>query len=276
MGSRHPHIAYVMPTGGQTPGHLDYSRRCLESLYRGTYPARLYVIVIDDASPDWEEGRWLLDLPQNPHPEVVSMAAMRFDEPGGLTRSWNAGYAAAKELKPDIIVIGNDDVLLPSMWWRGLAAALENYDFVGPLSNAPGATIGNQQDVRKWLADYKLSDHQGAIDTIGATLYSRYGGRVQPSPVNGFMVAGTLASWDKYAYDDRNVLPARIEIMPSGRRNPTPLMTGQEDWLHQHVTAAGGTMGASVGSFCFHYRSLSRGLAYARRGGLWYRRKEKR
>jgi glycosyltransferase involved in cell wall biosynthesis len=267
MSSLYPasQIAYILPTHG----HFDYARRCLESLLDSSNArASVAVVVVDDASPDWSDDWCTEDLPFG-----SKVIRYRFDKQGGLTRSWNAGFLLTLDkLSPDYVVAGNSDILVPRDWQNSMIGALKTCMFTGPTTNRPGATIDNLQDIRNWYPDYVESDSFGQIQAVRDILESKYGSNVErPSPINGFFMCGQSQTWLDYAHDAHNVFPPSIDTMPSGRPNPTPLMTGQEDWLNAKVKASSKWNGVALGSFVFHYRSVSRGEKYAKQTGFFRR-----
>lgn len=256
-------IGYVMPV----KGHVEYARAAIESLVAGSDGAILTVYVVEDGktpSPDW--------LPQVGYPHSVDYVALGDDL--GPTAAWNHGLSRAI-VRNDFVVMGNDDVLAPKGWWKDLFYACDTrvLDFVGPLSNSPGTTNG-QQHVTHYLPDYTLQDDVGAIDQVQGRLQADHHHKFRVGAANGFFIAALSKRWRAVAYDAERgqIFPAEIHRMPSGRVNPTPLVTGQEDWLHQHARMLDFRMGISPGTFVFHYRSVTRGTRYCVDGQLWCRR----
>ncbi len=255
-----PRIAYILPTYG----HLDYAARCLESLRR-SLGTSAFTLIVDDASPAWDA-----DWAKGTDTEII-----RFSSNGGLTRSWNAGFRRAIELGDcEYLITGNSDLLFAANWWDSIESALttddSEWDFVGPLSNAPGVSSCGLQNINAYYNGYRphaQSDEQKAIDEVGYFMqHSTEGQQIKQCDINGFCMAARLKTWLAYAHNaaDGHFFPPVIKTMPSGRKNPTPLMTGQEDWLNHRVRRAGRKCGVVTGSYVFHYRSISRGDKYAK------------
>ncbi len=259
-----PRIGFVMPV----KGHFDYAKAAIESLLVGTPGAVLTVYVVEDGkdprNPDW--------LPKATYPHRIVYAALQDDY--GPTAGWNYGMAKAVR-ENDFVVMGNDDVLVPSGWWEDLYYGCQNHtlDFVGPLSNSPGTT-NLQQHILQHLEDYKLDDSLEAINQTQARLQTDHRHKFRSGTANGFFIAAMSDRWCSVAYDlDQDLIfPSAIFRLPSGRANPSPTITGQEDWLHQHARILDFRMGLSTGTFVFHYRSVTRGTRYCLDGQLWLRR----
>ena len=260
-------IGFVCPTYNAV--ELDrYTRRALVSFF-DTTPYGV-AIVVDDASPGWTKNyahslqTIVADYPGS------ELHIIRFDHPGGLTRSWNAGLELADKLDLTYAISGNNDVSFTSQWYSGMVHALAHgYDLVGPLSNAPGVTAQGLQEVARYCENYRRTDNQAQLNQMAATLYQKYLGQVVESPVNGFFHMATLASWRRGKYDDTHYYCPYNAVRPSGKINPTPLLTGNEDELQYRWRRQGMQSAIVLSSFIFHYRAVSRGDAYKR--GDWYR-----
>lgn len=281
-----PSIVLIMPVYGQRA----YARRTLETFNAST--PNPIVVIVDDASPPepgFDKEWWCID-----HPGAVTVHIQHLENLG-LTAAWNTGFNAVRNISglgPDtLIVAGNSDLLFPAQWWRAPMAVTEpgsgRWDIVGPLTNAPGNCP--DQDVNKWIrsttkqgrrqADGGLrlvqpitgQDNDVYNSVVCSDLWERYEAETRPAEVNGFCMIGRRAVWRWYAEDwwKGLVFPASILIMPSGRKNPTPHMTGQECWLAAKVKAEGGRMGTCLGSYVAHWRSATRGIRHATPG--WFR-----
>lgn len=243
---------------------LDYLQLTLHSFYRYTPDVRF--VVVDDATPNWHT-RWSQGLPS----EVFK--CHRFDTNGGLTRSWNFGFRLIKKMsnRPTYAVFANNDILATPGWWRAMVNTVEHgYALAGPLSNAPGVTAQGKQEVGRYVSDYRLTDDPVYNAKVAEALWESHGNKVIEGEVNGFFMFGRTDTFAKHMYDRDNIFSAKIPVMPSGRVNRTPLMTGQEDELQARWRKKGLKSAISLGSFIFHYRSVSRGMALAKPG--WYRR----
>lgn len=264
-----PQIAYILPSYRC----FEYARACLESLLATT--PRCDVIVVDDASPDWRTDWYIKPMAkaQKGQQHVVH----RFDKNGGLNRSWNQGLRMAQDLGAEYAVVGNNDVLLSPNWWRPLVNACnKGFAPAGPISNAAGVTAKGKQDVRRYIPNYKLSDDLKQIAGTAKFLQQRYGDRAIEVPaVNGFFMMARTDTWFEHAFDKktRTVFRPLNKRDSKGRPNPTPTMTLNEDELQARWTRAGLKPVICMGSFIFHYRSVARGVRYAKGKGQWMRRK---
>jgi GT2 family glycosyltransferase len=248
-----PRIAYILPSYR----NFDYARACLLSLH--VHSPFVLAVVIDDASPDWKANAGWWQCTGGP------VSTYRYTTRGGLTRSWNTGVLIAQEFSPDYIVCGNNDVLFSPAWWHGLCHALAGgFAMVGPVSNAPGVTAPNGlQHVRKYLPDYALSDDPASIRNTAERLRASYMGRVVKSAVNGFFMMAESKTWQEHGYSRGMPFPSAIMELPSGKPNPTPTMTGQEEWIQSRWQKQGLKSCIVPSSFIFHYRSVARGPAHA-------------
>lgn len=256
-----PHILVIVPTYGA----FEYARKTLTSLFAHSGP-NTHAIVVDDGSPAWNND-WYQDV-------GGTVGVCHCLENGGLTKALNVGFGLAYGLNCDYIAAVNSDIIFTAGWWQPLVYNLQHgYDLVGPVSNAPGVSSRGVQDVKRWACGVGTSDTATSLKAVPKILKATYSNRVEPCDINGFFLMSRRTAWIAHAYEYRQfTFPPSIDIMPSGRANPTPLMTGQEDWLNHRVKRAGGRVGACLGSYIFHYRSVTRGVRHA--VGDWHRMKE--
>jgi glycosyltransferase involved in cell wall biosynthesis len=242
----HPKIAVIIPTYSCLP----YSRRALTSLYK--YSPNVHAIVVDDASPDWN-NKWYTGVGGSP-------LIHRFPKPGGLTRSWNQGLTMACELDADYIVTGNNDILFHHGWWQGMVGVLnKGIGLTGPLSNAPGITSRGMQDITAYVGNYSLTDNPKYNNNLSKMLWDTYGDRFAGTPVNGFFMMAKKETWLKGKADKVHFFRPVNTYNSRGKKNPTPLMTCNEDELQGRWNKKGIKSGVALGSFIFHYRSVARG-----------------
>jgi glycosyltransferase involved in cell wall biosynthesis len=245
-------LSFILPTFGS----LRYARLCLESLLKTTSEVRISIVIVDDCTPvgQWNTD-WFTDKPD------ADILWHRFENNGGLTRSWNTGFLIALEhQQPDYIVAGNSDVIVPSNWHHGLINVIESGAmFAGPLTNAPGWTQGNRQAISMYSPASAITSHPSSVENAGQAVRNKYGNRFVKSPINGFFMFGATNSWLEIAHDTIHVFPPVITHMPSGRKNPKPLMLAQEDLLNAEVNKRGRYTAAALGSFVYHFRGVSRG-----------------
>jgi len=261
-------IGFVCPTYDAAKLHT-YTIASLETFFETTPNG--VGIVVDDGSSSWStsyETKLKSELSHFPHSELH---LIHYEKHGGLTRSWNAGLRRAIDLKLDYAIAGNNDVLFTPKWYEGLLHALDNgYHLVGPLSNAPGITAKGKQEVDRYYPNYLLNDNPDELEKIASYLHANRLGQVVESKINGFFQMAHTDSWRKGRYDERHCYRPVNTHTAKGRRNPTPLMTLNEDELQSRWTKLGMRSAIALSSFVFHYRAVSRGDRYKR--GNWYRK----
>lgn len=224
-----------------TYGQFDYVARTLRSLVRCRPPhLEMMVSVIDDCSPDTE---WYEFLRTNSFP--LPVVFHRYARRDGLTRSWNCGLKAAQLLGAKYAVVGNSDILFTPGWFTPLAAALEQFDLVGPLSNAPGHCP--HQNISNYNIE-EIDDRLVVLDQIANVLRMK---ELQPAHthrINGFFMAAKTKTWWDNAFnsDVGHVFDPKYKL------------TGNEDELQVRWAAKGLKIGYVPSSFIFHYRSVSR------------------
>lgn len=251
-----PDVLFVCPTYDEARLHR-YTRRAVRSFLRNTPGGR--VAVVDDASEGPDVGRLFDDLAALA-PADGLVHVRRLPGWGGLTRSWNAGLALARDLGCEYALCSNNDVAFPARWYEGLVEALAaGYSLAGPVSNAPGITSRGAAEVWRYLPGYELSDEPAYLDAVSGRLLSDWAGRVHEVPVNGFAMLARTADWWSGAYDRDHVFRPRNDLNSKGHRNPTPLMTCNEDELQGRWERLGRRPAVALSSFVFHYRSVARG-----------------
>jgi glycosyltransferase involved in cell wall biosynthesis len=221
-------ICYICPTYNATELH-DYTLRSLHSFFRTT--ADGCAIVVDDGSAGWSDAlcQELLATPLFSGQEIH---LHHFPEWGGLTRSWNKGLELAHGLQVDYVCPSNNDIVFTEEWYAGLLHALEHgYALAGPVSNAPGTTAAGKAEVWRYLDDYQTNDDQAYLDKVSRRLRKRYLGRVEAAPVNGFFQIGKMSTFRAGMYDGEHYYRPVNKFNSRGSKNPTPLMTLNEDEL---------------------------------------------
>lgn len=108
----------------------DVTRRCIDSLLERFSSPDVFVVVVDNASPDGSGAVLKEELSSNPR---VSVLLLEKNE--GFARGNNAGYRfAVDRFDPDFIVVMNNDVMIEDD--RFIDRILEEY------SRAPFAVLG--------------------------------------------------------------------------------------------------------------------------------------
>ena len=253
-------ILFICPTYAEVEHHR-YTLRAVRSFLRYTPDGS--VLVVDDASPGWHTGHER-DLVNEDKQRVFTA---RFEVWGGVTRSWNFGLNTARGMNLEFALCGNNDVVFTDGWYEGMVQALDQgFSLAGPVSNAPGITAQKQAEVWRYVGNYELRDDQPYLDSVARSLR---GLAPFEAPVNGFCQLARTRDWWSGAYDDRYVYRPSNEFTSEGRRNPTPLMTLNEDELQGRWAKLGRRTAVCPSSFVFHYRAVTRGSKYFR--GRWYR-----
>jgi len=261
-------IAFICPTYNEGELH-DYTMGAIRTFFTTT--ANGVVIVVDDASTNWEDSfkDQFEQLAIFPGQQCI---VHRYEEWGGLTRSWNQGLRIARDTDCDYAICGNNDIIFPKGWYLSLLHALNNgYRLAGPLSNAPGVSTEVQQ-VWQHFSDYEVSDNLARIDAVQAYLSSVYMGCVTESFINGFFQMAKVSTWWEGCFSDQDVYRPLNTHNSRGMRNPTPLMTLNEDELQGRWHKKDWKVAVCLASFIFHYRAVTRGDRYRNRGGRWFRK----
>jgi glycosyltransferase involved in cell wall biosynthesis len=257
--------ALICPTYNAIELHR-YTVRTL-TLFFETTPDGI-AIVVDDGSAGFIDGygeslHALAGAPDRLH-------TLGFPSSGGLTRSWNAGLAKASELKVDYAIAGNNDIVFTPRWYEGLLHALTNgYAMVGPLSNAPGTTAQGRQEVTRYVSNYRLSDNSQELARTAEKLRTERMGHVIETHVNGFFQMAAMPTWEAGKFDQQHFYRPVNKRYASGKWNPTPLMTGNEDEIQHRWHKKGWKSCIALSSFIFHYRAVSRGEKHKK--GMWFR-----
>lgn len=262
-------IGFVCPIYNAVKLHA-YTGSALATFFETTPDG--VAIVVDDGSKSWssEYERRLQRIAERY--SRAELHTLHYSKNGGLTRSWNAGLKKADELKLDYAIAGNNDILFTPRWYEGMLHALENgYQLVGPLSNAPGVTAKGKQCITKYVKNYTLSDDPAKLTEVATQIHQERLGQVVESPINGFFQLARMSSWRAGRYDNKHVYRPINCRYSNGGRNPTPLMTLNEDELQARWSRLGWRSAISLSSFVFHYRAVSRGDKYKQ--GEWYRKK---
>jgi len=127
LKSLYPRVSIVVVTYN----NIDYTRLCLESLYRTIYPS-IQVIVVDNASTDGTP-EFLQSFAGTHHDCTVLLNAVNY----GFAKANNQGIAAAEG---EYVVLLNNDTVVPPPWLSRLLYYLrdEHVGMVGPVTNWSG------------------------------------------------------------------------------------------------------------------------------------------
>lgn len=262
-----PRICFICPTYEK----FAYAREAIKTFFEYTDDG--FCLLVDDASREWAKTDWNAFFKGIPREKV---AYHHFETNGGLTRSWNHGLRMARDRAAEYTICGNSDILFTENWHERMTYHLENtpnLGMVGPLSNAPGITAKGRQEIKNYFKGFSLTDDQDYLNCVAKHIYKN---RPEvdldvktPAGVNGFFLMAKTRTWWSFPFDKRNCFKPRNDKNSKGRRNPTPLMTLNEDELQRRWMNHGFRSGIVLSSFIFHYRAVSRGDKYKR--GQWYR-----
>ncbi len=145
-----------------THNNLDYTRLCLESVYKKTVYPNYEVIVVDNASTDGTIG--FLKAFEATHPNFVPI----FNEMNeGFAAANNLGFAAATG---EYIVFLNNDTIVAHAWLSRLITHLGDLrvGMVGPVTNFSG----NESRIQ---VDYRTSDE---IESFAERYTSAHAGQI--------------------------------------------------------------------------------------------------
>ena len=234
-------------------GHFDYAARAVRSCLASS--DRTWVLILDDASPDYEVGLASFLTPILKSKEASDrVACVHHEQNQGLTAMWNAGLHLARN-NSTYICCGNSDLVFTPGWDGPLREWATKYPLVGPVTNTPGTEPG--QFVGNFLQNYKVSDRRSDLNATAESLRRQCAGDVRVGPINGFCMFGRTDSWWKYAHDEQHVF------------DPKNRMTLQEYQLQKKIRKLGGQTAYVPASFVFHYRAVTRGEKFRR--GAWLR-----
>lgn len=123
---------------------LNYTRQCLESLFR-TGPRDGRFVVVDNASSDGTSD-YLSQL--------TGLAVVANTENLGCAAAWNQGVRRADS---EWTMILNNDVVLTSGWWQALLEAAERWDLdiVSPAMREGPLNYDIEQYAREFTADMR-------------------------------------------------------------------------------------------------------------------------
>ena len=149
--------------------------RCLDSLFRNTYPP-FHLIIVDDGSGP-ETQAYLERI-------VVGQPALliRNDEAVGYTKAANSGLRLSRA---DFVVLLNSDTIVPMFWLDRLVECANSSDqigMVGPLSNTaswqsvPLVTDLNGDWAQNPLPDgWSVDDYANEVARVSQRIYPRVG-----------------------------------------------------------------------------------------------------
>ena len=255
-------LGIVIPTYS----HFDYAEIAVETALRSCHN-RARVVVVDDCSPDHNEGLAILRRFSSDSKTKHRFSTAWYQDHGGLLRSWNHGLEFFRDIGARVVCVTNSDVIFAPGWEEPIFDALKTYDLVGPVTNAPGTE--ELQYVAQYSQEYDRTrgDDPEHIQDVQYALRKRWQDRVLKATLNGFCMVARTRTWWANSYDDEHVFRPHNPVNSKGQKNPTPHDTLGEYELQKRWHDAGMKSGVVPGSYVFHYRSISRGSKFRR--GDW-------
>jgi GT2 family glycosyltransferase len=167
LGARRHDVSIVVAA----PDGLAFTRLCLESVLLNSAEADAELIVVDNGSRDGTR-EYLAALAERDS----RVRVLRNDENRGFGPAVNQGLSAATG---DILVVLNNDTIVPPGWLPRLAAHLRRAEIglVGPTTNRCGNEAEVDAPYRIYgemvqLSERRAGDHRGvAFDIEVATLF---------------------------------------------------------------------------------------------------------
>jgi GT2 family glycosyltransferase len=153
------------------PNGLAFTRFCLESVLLNTWQVDAELVVVDNGSQDGTR-EYLAAIAERDSRVLV----IRNDENVGFAPAVNQGLAAATG---DVVVVLNNDTIVPPTWLGRLSAHLERPEvgLVGPTTNRSGNEAEVDAPYRTYgemlqLSERRAAEHGGsAFDIEVATLF---------------------------------------------------------------------------------------------------------
>ncbi|MEJ8303599.1 glycosyltransferase [Saccharibacillus sacchari] len=136
-----------------TYNNLDYTKKCIDSIFQKTAYPNYELVIVDNDSQD-DTPAYLLDLQKN----MPNVKVILNDQNLGFAAGNNVGIRASEG---DYIILLNNDTIVTRGWISGLIKHLnkDHVGMVGPVTNS----IGNEAQI---YVDYTSIDHMDrfAID----------------------------------------------------------------------------------------------------------------
>lgn len=135
-----------------THNRLDYTRRTIESLLRTT-PIGTKFLIFDNHSDETGMREYLSSFAiDNPHDAYIVL--------GDRNLGWGAAVnIMLKEVKTDLVLISNNDVVYEDDWYEKLLDLYEKYPQVGIMAVWKHTAHGVKQD----LGDLIVKDQMPAV-----------------------------------------------------------------------------------------------------------------
>lgn len=137
---------------------LEYTRRCLESVFRHT-DVPYDLVVVDNGSRDGT-GAFLAGLGR-PSPRLERLEVVTNPANAGVAPAWNQGIRAARPGRP--VALLNNDVVVTPGWLRAVLGFLAEHPeagIAGPhVTDGPELPAGYDA----WAAGY-VAENRGRVD----------------------------------------------------------------------------------------------------------------
>ena len=229
-------ILFVITTYNQS----FYTKLCLESLML-IDNLNIDILVIDDCSTDGTKN-----ICKN-----FNIKFLGKDKPCGLTDSWNIGYQYFKKNKYDILILSNNDILLPKYSLYEMISISIESPIICPLSNRKG--IGN----RKWQSVHEyypfskqFVDDQSNYQLVQKQIYDLNENRLNElSPIRMKKFSGFFFLMNKEI--------EKFEYSKDFLFDPSKINVGNEDELNDRVLKGGSYSLLCKKAFVYHFKGVS-------------------
>ncbi|MDD5428198.1 MAG: glycosyltransferase family 2 protein [Candidatus Omnitrophica bacterium] len=143
---------------------LNYTKECIESVFKNTPGVDYKLIVIDNASGD-ETKNYLANLMKN-FPRYVSV--IRNETNLGFIKAANQGIAASRA--PYVCILNNDTLAMKN-WLKEMIAIAESANDIG-LVNPSSNNLGQKPAAGEPLGTYaaKIAERRGEFIELGAAI----------------------------------------------------------------------------------------------------------
>ena len=229
-------ILFVITTYNQS----KYTKICLNSLLN-VHDIEFDILIIDDCSSD--DTKLICN--------DYNVNFIEKDAPKGLTHSWNLGYKHFKNKKYDILILSNNDIILPEHSLNEMIKISYLSPIICPLSTEKG--VGN----RKWQSIHKY--YPFSKDFIN-------------DPVNYQLIQNEIHIMNKKRLN--KLCPIRMkkfsgfffvmskdiidyEYSKDSLFNPDKINVGNEDELNDRLLKTGAYSLLCKRSFVYHFKGVS-------------------
>ena len=204
-------ISIVIPVYGQ----LEIFRECITAI-RKTAPEGVEIVVIDNGSTP-PVGKIYTGF--------IPCQVIRNEKNEGFPKAVNQGIAAASG---DIIVLLNSDVIVSPGWIERIAAPLDEFSIIGPVTNYSSG-------IQRILPG--LYENEAEYYKIVEEVWENFGAEVQEvNWIIGFMMVFRKSLWEELGPFDESLWPC----------------SGEEIDFCMRARTAGHRVGIALGCYVHH------------------------